>query len=110
MSIQEQIEYIIVEFNKRSNEDEKFHRDLAHLTKVFMIDLESEAYSMKLENSQVSNFKTERVENADIVLISTPETIKSMISGELRPMRAYITKKIKIKGNIHDLMFLKKFF
>ena len=109
MNLQEKIEEIVVEFNKRSDEDENLRKDLEHLTKIFMIDLESEAYSMKLENSKVSDFKTEKVEDADIILISTPETIEALLSGELRPMRAYITKKIRIKGNIKDLMFLKKF-
>ncbi len=107
--MQEKIEDLVVEFNKRSDEDEKLHKDLAHLKKTFMIDLESEAYSMKLQNSKVEDLKAERIEDADIVLTSTPETIEALISGELRPMRAYITKRIKIKGNLKDLMFLKKF-
>ncbi|HKM13962.1 MAG TPA: SCP2 sterol-binding domain-containing protein [Candidatus Methanomethylophilaceae archaeon] len=109
MSMQEKIEGIVVKFNKRSDEDEKLREDMAHLKKVFMIDLGDEVYSMKLENSKVDDFKAEIVEDADIVLTSTSETIEASMSGELRPMRAYITKKIKIKGSIQDLMFLKKF-
>ena len=100
---------MVDEFNKRSDEDEKLHRDMAHLNKVFSMDLGSEVYSMRLKNSKISDFKAEKVEGADIVLTSTPENIEAMMNGELRPMRAYITKKIKIKGNLQDLMFLKKF-
>ncbi len=109
MSIQERIERIVIKFNERSDEDERLRKDMAHLKKAFMMDLGSEVYSMKLENSKVGDFKAERIENADIILTSTPETIEAMMNGELRPMRAYITKKIKINGNIKDLMFLKKF-
>ena len=32
------------------------------------------------------------------------------MNGTLRPMKAYVLKKIKIKGKLDDLMFLKKFF
>ena len=109
MSMQERIEHIVVKFNERSDEDERLRKDMAHLKKAFMMDLGSEVYSMKLENSKVGDFKAERIENADIILTSTPETIEAMMNGELRPMRAYITKKIRINGNIKDLMFLKKF-
>lgn len=99
----------IVKFNKRIDEDESLRKELAHLNKTFTLDLDTEAYSMTLEDSKVKDFKPEALEDADVVVTSTPETVVALIEGDLRPMRAYITKKIKIKGKIQDLMFLKKF-
>lgn len=104
-----QIQGMVDKFNKKSDEDEKLRNELGHLNKTFMIDLGTEAYSMKLENSKIKDFKAEAIENSDITVIISPENLQAMIDGELRPMKAYITKKIKIKGNIQDLMFLKKF-
>jgi putative sterol carrier protein len=50
------------------------------------------------------------LQEADITLITTPENLQALIDGTLRPMRAFVMKKIQIKGKIDDLMFLKKFF
>lgn len=109
MTLMEQIQSLVDKFNKRSDEDEKLRKDLAHLDKTFAIDLGTEFYSMKLQNSRITDFKAEAAGNSDITVISTPENLQAMIDGELRPMKAYITKKVKIKGNLQDLMFLKKF-
>ena len=99
----------IIEFNKRIDESESLRNELAHLDKTFTLDLDTEAYSMVLKDSKITDFKPEALEDADVVVTSTPETLVALIEGDLRPMRAYITKKIKIKGKIQDLMFLKKF-
>ena len=99
----------VAEFNKKIDEKESLRNELAHLNKTFTLDLDTEVYSMVLEDSKIRDFKPEAIEDADVVVTSTPETVVALIEGDLRPMRAYLTKKIKIKGKIQDLMFLKKF-
>ena len=49
-------------------------------------------------------------ENADVTITTTPDNLRGLIDGTLRPMRAYVLKKITVKGKIDDLMFLKKLF
>ena len=90
------------------NEDIK--KEVMPLKKTINIDLVTEKYSMKIENAQITNFKDELLEEADITLISTSENLQALIDGTLRPMKAYIMKKITIKGKIQDVMFLRKFF
>ena len=43
-------------------------------------------------------------------LFKNAECLQGLIDGTLRPMRAYVLKKIAVKGKIDDLMFLKKLF
>ena len=45
-----------------------------------------------------------------MTVTTTPENLQGLIDGTLRPMRAYVLKKIAVKGKIDDLMFLKKLF
>lgn len=99
----------VAEFNKKIDEKESLRKELAHLNKTFTLDLDTEVYSMVLEDSKIKDFKPEAIEDADVVVTSTPEAVVALIEGDLRPMRAYLTKKIRIKGKIQDLMFLKKF-
>ena len=109
MTMYEQIDGLVKQFNEKSEKDEELRKSIAHLRKVFLIDLGTEAYTLRLEDSKITEFKAEKTETPDVALISTPEHLKALIDGDLRPMKAYITGKIKVKGNIQDLKFLKKF-
>jgi putative sterol carrier protein len=90
--------------------DEAAKAEVMPLKKVMNIDLGAEHYSLRLENARIDDFKPQMVDTADVTLTTTPESLQGLIDGTLRPMKAYVTKKITIKGKIQDLMFLKKFF
>ena len=110
MSMEPEIQRLIDKFRAKVASDENVKKEIAHLDKTFNIDLGEESYSFHLKDSEISDFKPELLGEADVTLITTPESLQGLIDGTLRPMRAYVTKKIKIKGKIDDLMFLKKFF
>ncbi len=110
MTVEAQIQDLIDKFRKKMSEDEKMRKEVEPLEKSFNFDLGTERYSMKLKNADITDFKPEFEENADVVVTTTPEYFGQLLSGDLRPMRAYITKKVTIKGKVQDLMFLKKFF
>ncbi|AIZ56852.1 SCP-2 sterol transfer family protein [Candidatus Methanoplasma termitum] len=104
------IQTLIDKFHSRMDKDEQAREEVRPLKKTINIDLGTEYYSMKLENARISDFKPQMLDEADVTMITTPESLQGLIDGTLRPMKAYITKKISIKGKIQDLMFLKKFF
>lgn len=110
MTMETQLQGLVDKFNDKMATDEKTRDEIKHLKKTVNIDLDTEKYSFRLEDAVISDFKNEIIENADITVTSSPENLQKMLDGDLRPMRAYITKKIKIEGKIQDLMFLKKFF
>jgi len=110
MTMEAQIKALVDKFNAKAEADEKLRKEIEHLKKTVNIDLETEKYSLKLEDAKMFDFKAELIEGADVIVTSTPENFQKLLDGDLRPMRAYLTKKITIKGKIQDLMFLKKFF
>lgn len=110
MSMQPQIQLMIDKFHRRMAKDEEARKEVEPITKTLNIDLGEEKYSMKLEQAQIVDFKEGLYDEADITLITTPESLTGLIDGTLRPMRAYVTKKIVVKGKIQDIMHLKKFF
>ena len=89
MSMQQEIQEVI----------DRFHRNLG-----------TESYSLKLKDAKIYYFEPGLLEDADVTVTTTPENLQGLIDGTLRPMRAYVLKKIAVKGKIDDLMFLKKLF
>lgn len=109
MTMQEQIQKLVDKFNGKMEKDADMKKEIEPLTKTVNIDLGEEKYSIRLEKAHMSDVATGFIDGADIVLTTTPEYLQQLIDGDLRPMRAYVTKKVSIKGKIQDLMFLKKF-
>ena len=121
MSMQQEIQAVIDRFHKKMEKDPELKKDVQHLVKVFNLDLGDESYTLRLKDARIYAFEEGLDENvmdkalrydehADVTVITTPENLRGLIDGTLRPMRAYVLKKIQIKGKIDDLMFLKKLF
>ena len=48
--------------------------------------------------------------DADVVISANEETFEKIVSGELNPTSAYMTGKLKIKGDMGAAMKLQKLF
>lgn len=110
MTAEEDIQKMIGKFERRMAKDEEAREKVREVKKSINIDLGEEHYSFRVEDSAVHDFKNEALETADITLITTPENLHLLVEGELRPMRAYVTRKIVIKGKIEDILHLKSLF
>jgi len=110
MTSEEKIQLMIDKFHRRMEKDPEAKEKVMPVKKTLNIDLGDEKYSLRMENAQILDFKPELLENADITVTTTPENLDALIDGTLRPMKAYITRKVQIKGKIEDLLHLKKLF
>ncbi len=110
MTTEEIIQKMIDKFHRRMDKDEKARAEVEPIVKRFNVDLGEETYHMRLEHAKVTDFDKGLYDEADITLKTTPEHLRQLIEGTLRPMRAYVTKKITVKGKIEDILHLKKFF
>ncbi len=110
MSMQQEIQSVIDRFHRKMEKDPEVRKEVEPLVKSFNIDLGEEGYNLKLKDAHIYHFEPGIDPEADVTITTTPENMKGLIDGTLRPMRAYVLKKIQIKGKIDDLMFLRKLF
>ncbi len=108
--MQSEIQDVIDRFHGRMEKDENLRKEVEPLVKTFNLDLGEEKYCLKLKDAKIYYFEPHLDDGADVTVTTTPESLRGLIDGSLRPMRAYVLKKIAIKGKIDDLMFLKKLF
>jgi len=101
------IQQMIDKFHRKMEKDAEAKEKVMPLKKTVNIDLGEEVYSLRVEDAHIHDFKPELLPEADISLTTTPETMDALIEGTLRPMRAYMTKKITVKGKLEDVMHLK---
>ena len=110
MTNEEIIQKMIDKFHRKMAKDEKAKAEVEPIEKTMNIDLGEGTFRLKVAHAQVVEFEKGAYDEADMLLKTKPEYLQQLVEGTLRPMRAYVTKKVIIKGKIEDLLYLKKFF
>ena len=81
----------------------------AGMTNSYLFDIDGAGkWTVRVEDGKVS--VTEGGEDADAVIATSDETFQKIISGEQNPTSAYMTGKLKVKGDMGAAMKLQKLF
>lgn len=110
MTMEPKIQLMIDKFHRRMENDAEAREKVLPVKKTVNLDLGEEVYSLRIEDAKIHDFKPELLQEPDIYVKTTPEVLDQLIEGTLRPMRAYMTKKITVKGKLEDIMHLKSLF
>lgn len=110
MTLEPQLQELVSKFNDKIEKDDKLRGELKGMDRKVLIDLDSEKYSFHLHDEKVNDFKPGAIESPDITLISDPETMDGLISGKIKPMKALALRKLRLKGNIEDMLRLRNLF
>ena len=82
---------------------------IAGMTNSYLFDIEGAGkWTVKVADGKVS--VTEGGEDADAVISTSEETFEKIVSGEQNPTSAYMTGKLKVKGDMGAAMKLQKLF
>ncbi len=101
----------IEKFRGKIAEDEALQNELADITRTVTIDiLEKDGFSFILDKGEIKDFKHGHISEPDVALMATEEDFIALMKGELKPMKAWATKRLKFKASLSDVMRLKKFF
>jgi putative sterol carrier protein len=81
----------------------------AGMTNSYLFDVEGAGkWTVSVDDGKVT--VTEGGENADAVITTSAETFEKIVSGEQNPTSAYMTGKLKVKGDMGAAMKLQKLF
>ena len=81
----------------------------AGMTNSYLFDIEGAGkWTVRVEDGKVS--VSEGGEDADAVISTSGETFEKIISGDQNPTSAYMTGKLKVKGDMGAAMKLQKLF
>lgn len=102
---------IISRFNEKAATDEKLKSELVGVNRSILITLEDgRNYNFSLSDSRASDLVSGSIENPDISIESSEQTIEALYKGDMRVMKALALKKLRVKGSIEDLLRFRKFF
>jgi putative sterol carrier protein len=79
------------------------------MNNTFLFDIEG-AGKWKVDVNDGKVTVTEGGEDADAIIATSEETFTKMVNGEQNPTSAYMTGKLKVKGDMGAAMKLQKLF
>jgi putative sterol carrier protein len=81
----------------------------AGMNASYLFDIEGAGrWSVKVDDGKVT--VTEGGESADTTISTSEQTFERIVDGELNPTSAYMTGKLKVKGDMGAAMKLQKLF
>jgi putative sterol carrier protein len=81
----------------------------AGMTNSYLFDVEGAGkWTVSVDDGKVS--VREGGEDADAVITTSEETFEKIVSGDQNPTSAYMTGKLKVKGDMGAAMKLQKLF
>jgi putative sterol carrier protein len=110
MTVEPLLKDLVDKFNVKVEQDEKLRTELDGMDKTVLIDLESETYNFHLHDQKITDFQSGTIDAPDITLQSDPETIQGLIEGKIKPMKAFALRKVRVKGELDDILKLRKLF
>jgi putative sterol carrier protein len=81
----------------------------AGMNNSYVFDIEGAGtWTVRVNDGQVK--VTEGAEDADATITTSEESFEKIVAGELNPTTAYMTGKLKLKGDMGAAMKLQKLF
>ncbi len=81
----------------------------AGMNNSYVFDIEgARTWTVRVDDGKVD--VSEGSEEADVVLTASEETFEKIVSGEQNATSAYMTGKLKVKGDMGAAMKLQKLF
>ncbi|OGS48784.1 MAG: hypothetical protein A3K68_00170 [Euryarchaeota archaeon RBG_16_68_13] len=109
--MREQLEGLIAKFNARVEKDAKLREELRGIERTVVLDLkDGTKYHFVLKDAHVDVLLEGGADGADLTIISDRQTVQGLLAGEIGPFKAYATGKLKVKGDIEDILRFRKFF
>lgn len=99
----------IEKFRAKIAQDEELRNELAEVTRRVNIDTtDNEGLSFILDKGDIKDFRRGKLDSAEITLHATTADFKALFTGQLKPMKAWATKRLKFDASMEDVMRLKK--
>jgi putative sterol carrier protein len=106
--MEEILRNLVNELNDRLKTDTKLQESLKDKKRTVQIELtDKESYNFLFEDCEVKNFNVGTVDKPDIKIITDSETLTGILNQEINPMKAYVSKKLKVKASLMDLLTVK---
>ncbi|BAB59176.1 hypothetical protein [Thermoplasma volcanium GSS1] len=100
------LQQLVLKVNKKFQDDPKYREKLKDVKKSVNLEFDGkDNYHFYLENAHLSDVEEGKID-ADVNVMVSSEVFSKILSKEIDPLTAYLTKQIKIKASLMDKLLI----
>jgi len=102
------LEHMVDKFETKIENDEKLKEKVKDYNRKILIDFkEGDFYNIEFKSGEIDEINKGTIDDADITIKTSPETLNELLEGNIGAMEAYAKKKIKIDASLTDMLKIK---
>ena len=99
---------LIEQFHEKMKEDKSARDKLAGKeVRMVVIITDENRYKFHLKDGEIIDFGVGDYADKDVTVSMAKETFTKMQTGDLSPMRAFMTKKIQFEGSMSHMLLMR---
>jgi putative sterol carrier protein len=109
MRLADQLAEVVERFNRHAAAHSRISEELAGLERTVMVALsDGTVYSVDLREGRLTHLRAEPAPSADLVLRTDPATLEALLTKQMGPMKAIVTRRLVIDGSLEDKLLFRK--
>jgi len=109
MTLAEQLSELVDRFNRHAAATPRVAEELAGLERTVTVALsDGSAYSVDLRGGRLTGLRAEAAPSPDLTLRTDPKTLEALLTKQLGPMKALVTRRLVIEGSLEDKLLFRK--
>jgi putative sterol carrier protein len=109
MSVEETLAGIVDRFNRHAARNPAVAEELDGLHRTIQVRLTDEGtYAVDLAEGRLTNLRAAAAPQADLTITTDVATFQGLVTKEIGPMKALVTRKLAIDGSLEDKLLFRK--
>ena len=109
MKIEETLASLVDRFNRHAERTPSVREELNGLQRTIAVRLtDAGSYAVDLREGRLTNLRTGAPPKPDVAIVTDQATFTALVSREIGPMKALVTRKLAIEGSLEDKLLLRR--
>lgn len=109
MTVEETLASLVDRFNRKADATPAMAEELHGLERTIRIHLTDEGtYAVDLRRGRLTNLRTGSAGSADVTITTDVATFHGLVTKDIGPMKALVTRKLSIDGSLEDKLLFRK--
>jgi len=109
MTVEEVLSSLVDRFNRHVERTPAMAEELDGVHRTIAIRLtDVGSYSVDLSEGRLRNLRSGAPPQADVTITTDEATFRGLLSKDIGPMKALVTRKLSIDGSLEDKLLLRR--
>ena len=109
MTVEETLASIVDRFNRHTERNPATKEELDGIERTIQIRLsDGGTYAVDLAHGKLGNLRSGSPVRADVTIRTDTATFRALVTKEIGPMKALVTRKLAIDGSLEDKLLFRK--